>query len=306
MLYLNPDSGRIEIDQHMVNHHIQELARQLKDKTSNVFAWIKAWNSYAATFFTSNFGKPANCLGCQHIDSMLATHQHIQREVFVSSSDSSSGISPGSADDNVIGFLRRTIEQQFGLRDIPDGYFYFPTDLGGLEVRNPIIGLLQVHDEVSETPSNLVDDLLEDEKEAYKAANTAFEEGTLDEGRDEMLDPGFKPEHPDVFFSFEEYTRYREQIHFGLGKNELAEVLTKLLERPYEDFIEMDSEGEVTMATDRLDGLSVMASDEPNNYWKRVAPLYGPAILQKLGGATDCGDWTAAYGYGQPVQERQE
>jgi len=42
--------------------HIEELQLQLQDKKS-IFSWIQAWNTYAGRFFTSNFGKPANCFG---------------------------------------------------------------------------------------------------------------------------------------------------------------------------------------------------------------------------------------------------
>ncbi|KAL8964129.1 MAG: hypothetical protein Q9183_004677 [Haloplaca sp. 2 TL-2023] len=274
MLYLNQDSGRFKIDQTMVDHHVQELARQLKDKSSNVFAWIKAWNSYAATFFTTNFGKPAMCFGRQHIDSMLATHHRIQRGVFAEND---------GTDNNVIDFLRRTIEHHFKIRDIPDGYFYFPSDLGGLEVRNPFIDLLQLRDAVSETPRTLVEGFLEDEKEAYKAAKTAFEEGNLDKDRDEMLDPGFKPENPETFLSFDEFIQYREQVHYGWGKNELAGVLTKLLERPAAETMETDERGQVTMALETLDD-SVMVTGLVDSYWPWVAHLYGPGMIEKFGG----------------------
>ena len=157
MLYLNPDSGRFEIDQKMVDHHINELSRQLKDKTSNIFSWIQAWNSYAATFFTSNFGKPANCFGRQHVDNMLATHERNQRQIF-SSSTSVDNPELENSSGSVIEFLKNTIEQRFGTKDIPDGYFYFPTELGGLEVRNPFIGLLQIRDAVYDGPAKLLDE----------------------------------------------------------------------------------------------------------------------------------------------------
>lgn len=66
MLYSNPGSGRFEIDQKSVDQHIDELSRQLKDKTENIFAWIRAWNSYAATILhfqlrqTRQLLRPAN------------------------------------------------------------------------------------------------------------------------------------------------------------------------------------------------------------------------------------------------------
>jgi hypothetical protein len=53
-LKLDPASGRFEIDQEMIDEHIVELQRQLKDKKS-IFAWIQVWNSFAGRFFTSAF-----------------------------------------------------------------------------------------------------------------------------------------------------------------------------------------------------------------------------------------------------------
>lgn len=70
-LYLDPETGRFIIDQAMVDKHIKELQRQLQDKKS-IFSWIQAWNTYAGRFFTTNFGKPANCFGREHVDSSMS------------------------------------------------------------------------------------------------------------------------------------------------------------------------------------------------------------------------------------------
>jgi hypothetical protein len=53
-LKLNEESGKFEIDQGMIDEHIDELQKQLKDKKS-IFAWIQVWNSFAGRFFTSKF-----------------------------------------------------------------------------------------------------------------------------------------------------------------------------------------------------------------------------------------------------------
>ena len=53
-LKLNEESGKFEIDQEMIDEHIDELQRQLKDKKS-IFSWIQVWNSFAGRFFTSKF-----------------------------------------------------------------------------------------------------------------------------------------------------------------------------------------------------------------------------------------------------------
>ncbi|KAL8720831.1 MAG: hypothetical protein Q9181_007838, partial [Wetmoreana brouardii] len=187
MLYLNPASGRFEIDQAMVDKHMDELARQLKDKTNDVFAWTRAWNNYAATFFTANFGKPAHCFGQQHVDSTLATHERIQRRIF-SSSTQAAGSHFERSSGKVIDF-RKTIRERFGVDNVPDGYFYFPTELGGLQIQNPLIGLLQIREKVYENPSKLLDDFEKAEKEAYRLAQIAFEEGEIYNSAGGMLDP---------------------------------------------------------------------------------------------------------------------
>ncbi|KAL8783648.1 MAG: hypothetical protein Q9195_009322 [Heterodermia aff. obscurata] len=290
MLYLNPESGRFEIDQKMVDEHIDELSRQLKDKTKNIFAWIQAWNSYAATFFTSNFGKPANCFGRQHVDNMLATHERIQRRVFSSSAGIANSETTTSG-DSVTEFLRRTIAQRYKVQDIPDGYFYFPTELGGLEVRNPFIGLLQIRDAVQESPSELLNKFEEAEKEAYKAARIRFQDwrdGKIQTMHSGIQDPDFRPQDQHTFFSFEEYINHREELHYGFP-NELVKVFGLLLEKPKEEGIESISRGSVLAALAALGKrtglrgiLSNWHSMEP--YWKWVAQLYGPEMIEIFDG----------------------
>lgn len=77
MLSLNPDSGRFEIDQDMVDQHIEELSRQLKDKGSSVFAWIQVSN-------------PMTC-SLDAAPSLL--RPHLRGEVAVLGSDTSSQVS---------------------------------------------------------------------------------------------------------------------------------------------------------------------------------------------------------------------
>lgn len=42
-LQLDPKSGRFEIDQHMVDGHVEELRTQLKGKSKSVIDYIQAW-----------------------------------------------------------------------------------------------------------------------------------------------------------------------------------------------------------------------------------------------------------------------
>jgi len=283
MLRLNPESGRFEIDQQIVDKHISELSRQLQGKTTSVFAWIQAWNSYAATFFTSNFGKAANCFGREHVDNMLATHNRIQRQIF-SSSAAATGLGPGSSasEGSIIEYLKQTISHRFGITDIPDGYFFFPTCLGGLEVRNPFIGLLQIRDTVLEHPSEFLDKFEDAEREAYKDAKTRFEQDKT--RRDELLDPGFRPADYKTFFSFEEYTKYREELNYGFS-DQLGDMFQKLLQRPAEERID-DDEGAVKRAVEALPSGGDIGPywGDMKPYWQWVAQLYGLGMIERFGG----------------------
>ena len=222
MLYLNPESGLFEIDQRMVDKHIDEMSQQLEGKKDSVFAWVQGWNAYATTFFTTNFGKPANCFGRQHVDKMLATHERIQRKIFTSSA---TNVDTGGEGGSVVEYLAQSIERRFGAKDLPDGYFFFPSVLGGLEIGSPFIGLLQMLEAIEEDPSKLIDDFLQSERDSYRAAKADFESGETQETNYEMVE--FRRKNSlDQFFSFEEYTRFREVQDDRLGQVFDSLVLT--------------------------------------------------------------------------------
>ena len=278
MLYLNPESGCFEIDREMVDKHIDEMSRQLEEKKDSIFAWIQGWNSYAITFFTTNFGKPASCFGRQHIDSMLEINSYIQRKIFSSSADAT------SVSGSVVEFLRQSIEQRFAVKDIPDGYFFFPSELGGLDIRNPFVRLIQIREATEQRPGKAIDDFLQGEKEAYQQAKARFESGETHKVHWGMADPHFTPDDAETFFSFEEFVRFREVFNYELG-----EVFQDLLSPPEEQSLEYDSHGIVNKALSALGGqqnLRGITNDwlsmEP--YWRWVAQLYGPEMIQRFGG----------------------
>jgi hypothetical protein len=259
-LVMDPSSGRFIIDQDMVDKHVLELQRQLAEKNKSVFSWIQAWNTYAGTFFKSNFGKPANCFGREHVDMMLSTMTRIQKQIF--------------SDSNVVEYLKSTLQERFGITDIPDGYLYFPTSLGGLELQNPFIGLIQVRDGVFEQPASVLDDFLDAEKEAYRKAQIAFENGFV--YRSSNWDENFVPEDSNRFFSFEEFTRYREEFACDYDGN-LLSVFEELLEQPGTDDVEFSSDDEVVMGRYRGE----VGAD---GYGRWVAQLYGAEMRERFGG----------------------
>jgi hypothetical protein len=149
-LKLDAEKGRFVIDQASVDVHIAELRRQLA-ATKSVFGFVNAYNKYLR-FFQRNFGDPAQCFGRIHADEVIETYSRIQR--------SSSLMTGGS----VIQCIQQMIEQRFGVKDIPNGWFYFPISRGGLEVWNPIVDFLSVRNNLKEQPNTFFA-LMEDDIE---------------------------------------------------------------------------------------------------------------------------------------------
>ncbi|EHK98414.1 hypothetical protein M7I_5789 [Glarea lozoyensis 74030] len=261
-LLLDPVTGRFVIDQDMVDKHIEDLKSQLDNKKGSVFSWIQAWNTYAGTFFKTNFGRPANCFGRGHVDMMLSTMTRIQTRIF--------------SDSNVVEFLKSTLEERFGIKDIPDGYLYFPTGLGGLELQNPFIGTLQVRDAVFEQPATVIDDFIDGERMAYNAAKKAFDNSEVQ--RHSIGDPNFVPHDGDTFFSFEEFSRYREEFRSPSADGNLLSVFKDLLKQPSPEFL--DATPEEMMLLNKYAANASMS----DGYMRWVAQLYGPEMVDRFGG----------------------
>ncbi|ESZ93996.1 hypothetical protein SBOR_5617 [Sclerotinia borealis F-4128] len=271
-LKLDPITGHFTIDQSMVDQHVSELQSQLHDKNS-VFSWIQAWNTYAGRFFTSNFGKPSNAFGRAHVDAMLSSFRHIQKLIFTNT--------------NVVSYLKDTLRERFGIDDVPDGYLYFPTSLGGLELHNPFIGLLQLRDGVYEKPEKLMDDFFEAEKDVYRKAKTAFEGRPLQQ---RISTAPKVHEHlasapssdPHIFMPFEEFTRYREEANGNEGKT-LWDVLDDLLTNPDKETADWDEWDLV--AAKRIEGGPAVAFEGMDmGYWKWVIKLHGEKMRERFGG----------------------
>jgi hypothetical protein len=272
MLYFDRDTLRFKIDQKMVDEHTEELEKQLAAKES-VFEWIQVWNAYANTFFASNFGKPANCFGREHVDEILATHQQIQKTIFDGK--------------DVAQYVKSMIADRFGVQDLADGFLYFPVQLGGLELQSPFVSPLQVRDNVAKTSTEILDRFEENERQEYRRRKADFDKGNEPEGRDSVRDPGWKPsEGADEFMSFEEYTKYREEFTPEDAENFLLMAYNELLETPMERSIEashsvMQALGGLTL--DHAGGISFHWSNM-NAYWKWTAQLYGPEMIERFGG----------------------
>ncbi|KAM0200101.1 hypothetical protein ACHAPA_011780 [Fusarium lateritium] len=283
-LSLSPKSGRFEIDQTMVDHHINELHKQLVEKRKSILGFVQAWNTYAATFFTSNFGKAAHCFGREHVDNMLATHKKIEQQVFTK-------LSEGEV-TSVAEYLKRALGQRFGVDNIPDGYLYFPMELGGLDLKSSFISLLQIHDQVVESPPKLMVDFEEAERNAYDSYKESFLSGRTKAERYRVDDPEWKPESQhdkDNFMSFDEFTRYREAYFFSnfRGSSRLRRIFRKLMKRPSEIKVE-EGDGKISSAMEQLRKESNLKGitgwwTNMDAYWTWVTTFYGPEIVDRFG-----------------------
>jgi hypothetical protein len=281
----------------MVDSHIEELRRQLQGKRNSVFSFIQTWNSYADTFFTANFGSPANCFGREHVDQMLATHSRIQHGIFSDSGSALQSGGDGGVSTSIVDYLKKVLAQRFGVSNIPDAYLFFPVELGGLDLQSPFISTLQIRDSVLEDPSSLIDAFVETEKDCYHHAKTAFEKGDVD-SEDYALreDPDWEPaeqQDRETFLSFEEFTRWREEFSMlGLRHqlNGLAVLYGELLKKPEPQSLGLlDGTGlarallTLNMPNVSLRGI-LWDYDAMEPYWKWVLNLYGPEIVERFGG----------------------
>ncbi|KAF5851577.1 hypothetical protein GGP41_004368 [Bipolaris sorokiniana] len=261
-LQLDPKSGRFEIDQRMVDGHVEELRTQLQGKSKSVIDYIQAWNSYAATFVSSNFGKAANCFGREHVDKMLATHRHVQEQIFPNGS--------------IVQKIKQMIEERFSVKNVPDGFLFFPVELGGLDLKSPFVHLLQIRESVKENPYDLLDEYEENERDDYATAKRRF---------DNADDSVSQRKDTDEFFSFEEFVKHRE-VFGSLGKASLVKTYNKLLERPQEQPVALGTS--VAQAVTQLSSQTNLRGilgrwADMDAYWKWIAQMYGPEMIDTFG-----------------------
>ena len=61
--------------------------------------------------------------------------------------------------------LKSHLQQRFGIENVPDGYVFSQTELGGLEVMSLFVGMLQIGGAV---PEKLLDEFQGYEQDQYR------------------------------------------------------------------------------------------------------------------------------------------
>jgi hypothetical protein len=262
-LVLDAEAGRWVIDRTQVDEHIEELRRQL-GACGSVFAWVQAWNSYVTRFFSTNFGSPANCFGRKHNDMIIETFAHIQKSLFADAGTTSA-----------TEYLRGVLKERFGTDDsVPDGFFYFPIELGGLGLRSPFINAFATYKKSFRDSGERIDRALEEEQEQYEGLKERWDAGELRPTRkshyDALVETGSETEGDEPFISFEEYMRYSEEV-----SSHLRNAYTNLLECPPEDRVTVTSE-----FSSALYGTEV----DQSPYWLWILNLYAGDLKARFGG----------------------
>jgi hypothetical protein len=257
-LKLDSSTGRFCIERTDVDQHIAELRLQLSARKS-VFDWVQAWNIYGSRFFTRNFGRPANCFGRDHVNEILSSFQHIQRELF--------------ADGSVTGHLKAMLSERFGVEDVPEGYLYFPISMGGLDLASPFVEPLLLHQDVCLEPDSIMKEFFTEEEAIYRKLKRAYEKRDHNSRAFAPIRSSRvpKPDDYENFMSFEEYTQYRED-------------LSPLLAIKYEKLMKEPSKTEVNRTLAVRSVLEEDEWDKMSAYQKWIVALHGDEMIEKFGG----------------------
>ncbi|KAJ4342133.1 hypothetical protein N0V95_007020 [Ascochyta clinopodiicola] len=222
----------------------------------------------AVTSIITNFAEPANCFDRQHNDMIFETFSNIQRSLFAD-----------SGTKNVTEYLRGVLKERFRMDDtVPDGFFYFPMELGGLGLRNPFINAFATYNQSFRNPVSRIERGFEEEREAYEAAKERWDVGNPRRStahkpidQESVLDMDAKAEEP--FMGFDEYIMYREE-----SSEPLFNAYVELLDFPPEERVQTSSE---VIKALRSSGAATL---EASSYLLWIFTLYAGDLKQRFGG----------------------
>lgn len=250
--------GEWRLDQEKLSHHISEMARQLK-YCDSILSFVQAYNTYMR-FFVNNAGHHAECLGKKHAMSLIHMVLQVQKSVTETLSD--------SKHSDVISFLREKIQSRTDMKamssDVSDAFFFFPRELGGLGLYNPLESLSLKCRDMIENPENIILAVTERQKQEYKKALENFEAGNVYD---------IPPKASSAPLTFEDYVQFPEDT-----SQAWENVYKKLQSKHDESTFKLTDDME--MAKRRLKRND--NTDIPSQYsW--VVQMYGAEVLDRMG-----------------------
>ena len=175
------------------------------------------------------------------------------------------------------------IRVRFGV-SVPDSFIFLPEHLGGLGLRNPFVGLFLIRDQIKQTPEDLVDGFLKEERDDYQRLKKNWEslgENELrrrlrriySDGGEITEETAIKETDLQTFFSLDEYGRFRE-----LYNRDLLIMYNKLVSVPSIVEIRLSEQAESKLS-------EFLAGDvklDPQQRW--FLQLYADELLEEFGG----------------------
>ncbi|KAJ5126968.1 reverse transcriptase [Penicillium atrosanguineum] len=267
-LVMDAEQGKFVIDQAQVDQHIEELDLQLSS-CKTIFSWVEAWNSYFGRFFTNNFAKPAMCFGRDHIDMAICTLSRIEKTLFSKRTEQAKG--------GVSNYLRGVIAERFDIHGLPEGFFYYPVELGGLGLLNPFVRLLAMRENIKHTPERRLQKASLQDEMLYQSAKEKFEK----RGSCTSSITREKDGKPLPFWSLEEFTKYPETYSFNL-----LDAYKSLNEVPEEKSVSPTASFKKNQAGLKGKGNSPISSNwgSMTPYWRWVAEMYSDEMVSTYGG----------------------
>ncbi|SHO79873.1 Uncharacterized protein MSYG_4225 [Malassezia sympodialis ATCC 42132] len=189
------EKGQWHLDQELISRHIREMIRQLRNYECIMY-FVHAYNTYTR-FFINNAGYPSECLGKNHVYSVIDMIQKVQRTVSEAISD--------SKHSDVVSLLREKILNDKTMdavpSDLPDAFFFFPTYLGGLGIYNPFVSLTESIPCFDDHPEKVVEKYVDYEKQQFEEDLEKLDAGKVSD---------LPPDTPYPPLTFEEYIQSPE------------------------------------------------------------------------------------------------
>lgn len=270
------ESSGLGFDVNAVSRFIRELRKQLRSTKSSILSFVQTWNSYNKTFF-SDVAKLVQANG-RPKDFWIAYRALFDRDVFID------GLGDNDERD-LISYLRAVLRQRYGIVDIPNAFFFFPSELGGLELMSGLIPIREMWDSTREKTLALFEEFREAELKAYHQPKPTEARDHMERSQRVVIT------RKDPFFSFEEYTRWREQLRYGFD-GELADLYRGLLGPSLTEGSYYDKTGLKDVLAASSDDDEVLRAIKDGNcpgiglYWKRIVDHYGPKVMEQFGTLT--------------------
>lgn len=180
------------VNEQSLNEHCAEMKLQLSACPS-IFSFVQAYNTYLR-FFLNNLGHPSYCFGRNHLDMVARTLVKIQSNVLLDLTE--------GRHNNVISYLRERIKNSPHLKaedyTVPEGFFYFPVKLGGLDISNPLVSCFGHPLDLPDEPDSLITNARQQDRDEYEETKREYESG----------EAGWAiPDGPEEFMSWENYAK---------------------------------------------------------------------------------------------------